>query len=137
MNCICCFYCKPNSFQNDKEVLNLYLRHCQPYKVGILCLNVTTARTFFLVLFLIDGLGSLACPFSELILKFESYRQLAGPLGRMISPVARPLPTQDNTNTEETQISMQVGFEPRIPVFETTMTFRALDRVASVFCPIF
>jgi hypothetical protein len=28
-------------------------------------------------------------------------RQLVGLLGRVISPVARPLPTQDNTNTEE------------------------------------
>jgi hypothetical protein len=32
-----------------------------------------------------------------------SYRQSIGLLGQVISPVARPLPTQDNRNTEETR----------------------------------
>jgi hypothetical protein len=48
-------------------------------------------------------------------------------------PVARPLPTQDNTNTERTQTSMPpVGFEPTIPVFEMAKTFHASDRAATV-----
>jgi hypothetical protein len=50
--------------------------------------------------FYLDGLGFLACANSELILKFESYRQSAGLLGWVISPVAMPLPTQENVNTE-------------------------------------
>jgi hypothetical protein len=33
----------------------------------------------------------------------DLYRQLVGPLGRVFSPIARPLPTQDNTNTEKTR----------------------------------
>jgi hypothetical protein len=40
---------------------------------------------------------------SELIWNCASYRQLVGLLGRVISPVARPLPIQDSTNTEETR----------------------------------
>jgi hypothetical protein len=56
---------------------------------------------FFFFLLLLDGLGPLACFCSELICKYGSYRNLAGLLGRMISPVARPLPMQDNRNTEE------------------------------------
>jgi hypothetical protein len=51
-------------------------------------------------------------------------------------PDARPLPTQDSTNTEytHTQTSMpRVGFEPAIPVFEQAKTVHALDRAATVF----
>jgi hypothetical protein len=40
---------------------------------------------------------------SQLIWNYGSYRQSVGLLGRAISPVARPLPTQDNTNTEDTR----------------------------------
>jgi hypothetical protein len=47
-------------------------------------------------------------------------------LGRVISPVASPLPTQDNTNMPG------VGFEPTIPLFKRAKTFRALDRAAAV-----
>jgi hypothetical protein len=37
----------------------------------------------------------------------------------LISPVARPLPTQDNTNTERTHTSMlRVRFKPTTPEFE-------------------
>jgi hypothetical protein len=39
-------------------------------------------------------------------------------------PVARPLPTQDNINTEYTQTSMlRVAFEPTISAFEGTKTY--------------
>jgi hypothetical protein len=42
-----------------------------------------------------------------------SYRQVIGLLGRLISPIAKPLPTQNNINTEETRTFMpRVGFEP-------------------------
>jgi hypothetical protein len=36
-------------------------------------------------------------------------RQLVGLLGRVISPVARPLPTQDNTNIEEARIDIHAS----------------------------
>jgi hypothetical protein len=51
-----------------------------------------------------------------------------------MSHVARPLPTQDNTNTEKRgQTFMpRVGVEPTIPVFERTKTCHALDRVATI-----
>jgi hypothetical protein len=71
---------------------------------------------------------------SELSGTMDLYRQLVGLLGRVISPVARPLPMQENTNTEESgQTSMpRVGFEPTIPVFERAKTFDALERAATV-----
>jgi hypothetical protein len=48
-------------------------------------------------------------------------------------PVAMPLATQDNTNTEYNQTDMpSVGFEPIIPVFERAKTLHALDRAATV-----
>jgi hypothetical protein len=37
---------------------------------------------------------------SESIWNYGSYRQSIGLSGRLISPVTRPLPTQENTNTE-------------------------------------
>jgi hypothetical protein len=50
----------------------------------------------------------------------------------MISLVAGPLPTQRNTNREETRTSMpRVGIESTIPVFRRAKTFRALDRTAT------
>jgi hypothetical protein len=42
-------------------------------------------------------------------------------------PVARPLPTQDNTNKEEMP---GVGSEPMIQVFERTKTVHVLERAA-------
>jgi hypothetical protein len=39
----------------------------------------------------------------QLIWKYGSHRQLVELLGRVISSVARPLPTQDNTNIKETR----------------------------------
>jgi hypothetical protein len=48
-------------------------------------------------------------------------------------PVARPLPTRDNTNTGNMQISMpRVGFEPNISTSERAKIFHALDRAATV-----
>jgi hypothetical protein len=64
-------------------------------------------------------LGPLAYFPSELIWNNGSYRQSVGLLGQGISPVSRPLPTGDNTNTEEKQTSVpRVGLEPTIPVFK-------------------
>jgi hypothetical protein len=55
---------------------------------------VTSAIQFSVVInptyqwfFYFDGLGSLACSHSELILKLESYRQSAGLLERGINPL--------------------------------------------------
>jgi hypothetical protein len=45
-------------------------------------------------------LGSLACVPLKLIWIYRSHKQLVGLLGRMMSFVARSLPTQNNTNTE-------------------------------------
>jgi hypothetical protein len=50
-------------------------------------------------------------------------------------PVARPLPAQSTVQTQNKRkhISMlQVGFEPKIPVFERTKTVHDLDRAATV-----
>jgi hypothetical protein len=48
-------------------------------------------------------------------------------------PVARPLPTQENTHREKKQTSMpRVGFEPTIPVFERPKTFHALNGEATM-----
>jgi hypothetical protein len=64
----------------------------------------------------------------------DFYKQLVGLLGRVISFVARPLPTHDNTNREGGQTSTPpLGFEPTIPVFEGAKTSDALDRVVTVF----
>jgi hypothetical protein len=62
---------------------------------------MTTTILLFYFRFL-DRLGSLACSRSELILNYTFYRQLVRLLGRGISPLERPLPTQDNTSTEYT-----------------------------------
>jgi hypothetical protein len=63
---------------------------------------------------------------------YGSFRHLVGLLGRGISPAPRPLPTQDNTNTEKRRhTSMpRAGFEPAIPMFERPKTVLALDREA-------
>jgi hypothetical protein len=47
-------------------------------------------------------ISPLACFPSELIWTYGFYRQLVGLLGWVTNPVTRPLPTQDNTHTEET-----------------------------------
>jgi hypothetical protein len=58
---------------------------------------------------------------------------LVGPIRRVISLVARPLPAQDKTNTEDTQTSMPlVEFEPTIRMFERVKTFHGLDRAVTV-----
>jgi hypothetical protein len=75
-----------------------------------------------------------ACLPSELIWNNRSYSELLGVLGRGISPVARPLPIQNNTSAEENGwISMpQVELEPTIPVFELEKIFHVLDGAATV-----
>jgi F420-0:gamma-glutamyl ligase-like protein len=67
-------------------------------------------------------------------MKFESYRQSAGHLERGINPVARPLPKQNNKNTEETQTDIRAssGNRTTIQVVERDKTFHALDRAATV-----
>jgi len=48
-------------------------------------------------------------------------------------PDARPLPTQDNTNTEKCGHTTmpRAGYETTIPVFERPTKVRALDRAAT------
>jgi hypothetical protein len=71
----------------------------------------------------------MACSHSLLILKFCNL-QIVGLLGWGIRLVARPLPTQDNTNTEENQpdIHASTGVQNHGPVFEEAKTFHALNR---------
>jgi hypothetical protein len=79
----------------------------------------------------------MACFPSGLIWNYVSYRQLVGLPGRGISHVARPLPTQDDTNTEERRTSMpRVWIRTPIPLFERKKIFRALDRAATVPMPL-
>jgi hypothetical protein len=53
-------------------------------------------------------------------------------------PVARPLPVQTRTQTQNKRIQTsmpQVGLEPTTPVFERAKTDHILDRVATVIGP--
>jgi hypothetical protein len=77
---------------------------CTPatYNQNSISIKCSISVYFYLLLLLLRFvLGPLACLPSELIWNHGSYRQLVGLFGRVISPVARPLPTQDNTNTGE------------------------------------
>jgi hypothetical protein len=58
-------------------------------------------------------LGPLASFPSELIWNYGSYKQLIGLLGRGISPIAMPLPTQNNMKTEETRLDIHTSSEIR------------------------
>jgi hypothetical protein len=54
-------------------------------------------------------------------------------------PVSRPLLTHRTTEIQNkrTQTTMhQVGYEPTIPVFERAKAVHALDRAATVICPM-
>jgi hypothetical protein len=79
-------------------------------------------------------LGCLACSHSELILKFESYRQSAWLLGRVISPSqGRYLHrTTQTMNKRRHTSTIRAGFEPTTWVFGRAKKFRALDGAASV-----
>jgi hypothetical protein len=66
-------------------------------------LFIVSSLSVLLLLLLPFVLGPLDCIPSELIWNYGTYRQLVGFLGRVISSVARPLPTRDNKNTEETR----------------------------------
>jgi hypothetical protein len=46
---------------------------------------------------------------SDLICNYRCYRHLVLPLGWVISPIARPLPAQYNTNTEETRADIHAS----------------------------
>jgi hypothetical protein len=71
--------------------------------------------SIFLLFLLSFVLGSLAFFPSELIWNYGSYRQLVGLLGRVISPVARPLPTRQHKQNKLRQTDMpRVGFEHTI-----------------------
>jgi hypothetical protein len=66
---------------------------------------------------------------SELIRNSGSCRQSVVLLERGISPVARPLPTQDNKNTKLTQIDIDGPSAIRThALFEQCKRVRALDR---------
>jgi hypothetical protein len=65
---------------------------------------------------------------------YGSYGQLVGFLERIISPLARPLPTQDSINLEEkgTDIHASSGRRTHDPSVQASKTFHALDRAATV-----
>jgi hypothetical protein len=99
-------------------------------EMGILsCLNISILS--LLLLFILGPPGLFS---SELIWKYESFRESVSLFGWVISPVARPLPTQGDTNTEEKrQISMsQVRFEPTTVKLERAKSFHALGSAATV-----
>jgi hypothetical protein len=51
----------------------------------------------------------------------------------VMNPVSRPLPTQDDTNIEETQIDVpRVEFETTTTVSKRTKIFHSLDSAATV-----
>jgi hypothetical protein len=55
------------------------------------------------------ALGPVARLPPELIRKYEAYTHLIGPLGQEISPAAKPLPTQEETNTKETRTDIHAS----------------------------
>jgi hypothetical protein len=89
---------------------------------------------FFLLHRLPFASGSLACVPSELIWNYESYGQLIWLVWRVISPIARPLSTQDDINTEgkRTDSYASNGIRTHDPSVERTKTFNALDCAANV-----
>jgi hypothetical protein len=78
----------------------------------------------------LDQLGCVTCSNLELIRNYGSYRQTVGLLGMMVSPVTRPLHTENNKNTEKRgQTSMlRVGLKPTIPVFKWAKILHTLGR---------
>jgi hypothetical protein len=88
----------PRSFQEKNSYL--LFENMSDIKFGV-----------FLILLLPFLLGPLACFLSELIWNYGSYTQLVELLGRVISPVTRPLPKQDNTNKEETRTDIHASSE--------------------------
>jgi hypothetical protein len=74
-------------------------------------------RRIIICLLLPFALVPVACLPSELISNYGAYRQSVGLLGRGISPVARPIPTQEDTNTEEmrTDIDASSGMRTHNP----------------------
>jgi hypothetical protein len=85
----------------------------------ILYLFINVRRNYYSYLIPSFILGPLVCFPSDLIWKCGPYRQFVGLLVRVIIPVARPLPTQGNTNIEGTQAGIHA------------MTFHALDHAAT------
>jgi hypothetical protein len=64
-----------------------------------------------------------------------------GPLRLDLTPtiqsaVAKPVPTHENTEEEQTCISILSGFEPTIPMFERAKMFHALDSATFGFVNI-
>jgi hypothetical protein len=97
--------CKKYQFRRVRSLLFNYLGNRKTYGKSLL--------VHLLLLLLPFVLGPLACFPSELIWNYGSYRQLKGLLRRGISPVARPLPTQDNINTEESRTDIHASSEVR------------------------
>jgi hypothetical protein len=93
-------WCQPQELGRSAEVskqkcttAHIYSR-CAPSYFSFR----TVLHIYLLLLILPFVLGPLAYFPSEFIWNYGSYRHLVGLLGRRISPVARPLHTQDNTN---------------------------------------
>jgi hypothetical protein len=75
----------------------------------ILCTMLLHDNILLRILLLPFVLGPPFCFPSELIRNYGSYRESVGLLGRVISLVGRPPPTQDNGNTEETRTDIHAS----------------------------
>jgi hypothetical protein len=94
---------------------------------------VSVTCTFFS--FCLDGISALVSAHSELTnSEIWTYRELAGLLGRVISPLQdRYLRRSTQTKNKRTQTSIPRGeFEPTIPVFERVKTIHTLGRSATL-----
>jgi hypothetical protein len=106
-----------------------YIKSTTP--ITSVCYTITYVRKLKSSTFCISSSGLFPI---RINLNYESYIQSAGLLWWVINPIARPLPTQDNTNTEETRIHIHAsswGFEPMILVFERAKTYTS-DHAAIV-----
>jgi hypothetical protein len=87
----------------------------------------TSTETHFLLLLLPFVLDPLVCFLSELMWKYGTYRQLVQLLGRVISPVATSLNTQENTHGRNADIHASSGIrthDPSIRACQDILCFR-------------
>jgi hypothetical protein len=95
------------------------------YAVFSNLLPLHSSSSFSLFLMPFSGVGFF-------FLLMDPFRHLVGLLGRGISPAPRPLPAQDNTNTQKRRHTSMpwAGLELAIPMFEQLKTVLASDRAA-------
>jgi hypothetical protein len=102
-------------------------------------MNVMKATNTNVNSFIFSVYGSAALSTFGLFSSFLIPYTLVRTLWTGDQPVARPLRTHRITEThnKRTQTAMpRVGYEPTNPVFERAKTIHALDRAATVMCPM-